>query len=309
MQMRELAKRIQRIEKDVADPRKRTINAFVERQGLIRGIIKELKAISDHESKDDLMEKAKRLKWENPLRCFYERYKEKQIVNIPPSVIKKEPFEGGYRTYFPAHFMDFEEEGLKVSCSRVPAGYESDMHYHFNFIERVNVMEGFILLNTPGEESRNVTALQQGRYAMVPEDVSHNYNAREESIVFTEKLGSKSVLKCRDVGILNSLQSITARKFNIENGSSIQIYSRISYLDRRHSIGFILPHPGTKSEYTVRKQTFYFCLEGSIFIAKKVKNRWIQKEAASPSVTIIKPENRIHMEFTNDARVLFIADH
>ncbi len=308
--MRGIVERIEKIERDIANPKKRTADAFVERQGLISGIIKELNAMSNFDLKFRLLEKATRLKWENPLRCFHERFKEKQIVNVPAGFIKKEPLGSGYRVYFPAHFEDFEEEGLKISCSKVPGGYESDLHYHADFIERVNVAGGLIMLKAPMGESTNITMLKTGSYALVPEGVSHNYQAKEESIIFTEKLGRKSVVKHRDEILpLNRTQIMTARKFSLKNGSAVEIYSRISYLDHSHNIGFILPGSGEKTDYTIEKQTFYFCLEGSMFVAKNVDGGWVEKEALSPSITIMKPDNTVRLEFTKDAKVLFIADH
>lgn len=308
--MRGLVERLERIERDIANPKKRTVSAFVERQGMITGIIKELNAMSNFDLKMRLVEKAKKLKWENPLRCFSERFEEKQVVNVPSHLIKKEPLGSGYRVYFTAHFKDFEEEGLKISCSKVPAGYESDQHYHADFIERINVAEGLIMINAPRGDAMNVTVLEGGRYAMVPAEVSHNYKAKKESIVFTEKVGRKSVVKYRDEVLpLDSMRTINARNFKFKNGSAVNIYSRISYVDHPHNVGFIVPSSSKKTNYTIEKQTFYFCLEGSIFVAKNIDGKWVEKEALSPSITIIKPGNDVRLEFTNDARTLFIAEH
>ncbi len=308
--MRGIIERIERIERDITNPKKKTVNAFVERQGLLSGIIKELNSMSNFELKLRLLERASKLKWENPLRCHKERFEEKNIINIPSHFIKKEPLGSGYRVYFPAHFKDFEEDGLKISCSKVPGGYESDMHYHMEFIERVNVAGGLIMLKAPRGESTNITMLKTGTYAMVPECVSHNYRAKEESIIFTEKLGRKSVVKHRDeILILDPMQTIAPRKFSLKNGSAVEIYSRVSYVDHPHNVGFILPDSSGKKNYTIEKQTFYFCLEGSMFVATNVDGSWVEKEALSPSITIMKPGNSVRLEFTRDAKVLFIADH
>lgn len=308
--MRGIVEKLEKTEKAISNPKKRTANAFVERQGMINGIIEELNGMSNFELKTRLIEKAKKLRWENPLRCFEEKFKQKQIVNVPKGFIKKEPLGEGYRVYFPAHFKDFEEEGLKISCSKVPARYESDQHYHVDFIERVNVAEGLILINAPRDEIMNVTALQAGRYAMIPSEVSHNYTAKKESIVFTEKKGRGSVVKHRDEVLpLNKMQAITARKFKLETGSKVDTYTRVSYVDHQHTVGFILPNSPGKTNYVIEKQTFYFCVEGSLFVAKNIDGKWVEKEALSPSITIMKPGNDVHLEFTNDAKVLFIAEH
>ena len=306
--MKHLEKSLAGIRGQIADPRYRTPDAYLKRRELVRNIITELRRYRPSQETILALGEAKGLEWENPLLVFEEKIGTEDIICIPAKFLKTNHLNGETRLYFPAHYREFEEDGLKISCSVVEAGYTNDLHYHKRFGENVNVAKGSIFLTAFGPSLANDTMLVTGDFAVVPEKVAHNFKTKSDSIVFTEKLGKDSIKKRQGISEVNPQREMLSKKFEKMDGGEIEAYSRLSNLDHPHRLGFVISHSEKTFEHTMNTGTFYFCVEGSMLAAMKQGGTWKEKTADEGSMIILNEGISANITFSEGARVIYVAE-
>jgi len=304
-----LASDIDKLKMELADPRHRTPDAHLRRREKVRSIITELKSFRPSQEKIFALGEARKLEWENPLLAYEEKAKTRRIVHVPATMLKKSEIPGETKFYFPAHFREFEGDGLKVSCSLIETGLTSDLHYHKNFEENINVAKGSIFLTTFGPTLTNGTMLKAGTFTIIPKKVSHNFKTETDSIVFTEKIGAESVEKMPGISEVEPpRERLDTKGFEKVDEGEIEAYSRLSVLDYPHRLGFLVSNSEKAFEYTMSARTFYFCVEGSMLVSVKQGETWKEKPAEAGSVTIFNEGVSVNLTFSKGATALYIAE-